>query len=38
MPVNVDPNSIFAEYRRGVLRVICTKINDQKVPIKEIID
>ena len=38
MPVNVDPCSIKAEYRRGVLRVTCSKINDQKVPIKEIID
>jgi HSP20 family protein len=33
-----DPGSISAEYRRGVLRVTCAKINDRKVPIKEIVD
>lgn len=38
IPCSFDPGSIFAEYRRGVLRVICPKINDRKVPIKEIVD
>ena len=35
-PVNVDPGAIRAEYRRGVLRVICPKSCDRLVPIKEI--
>lgn len=38
IPVNVDPCSITAEYRRGVLRVTCQKNGDQQVPIKEILD
>ena|SRR5450631_2815288 len=38
IPCSFDPDSISAEYRRGVLRVICPKINDRKVPIKEIVD
>lgn len=32
-----NPESIQAEYRRGVLRVVCPKISDRNVPIKEII-
>jgi HSP20 family protein len=38
IPTSFNPGSISAEYRRGVLRVICPKINDRKVPIKEIAD
>lgn len=38
IPCSFDPGSVSAEYRRGVLRVVCAKINDRKVPIKEIID
>jgi HSP20 family protein len=38
IPCSFDPVSISAEYRRGVLRVICPKINDRKVAIKEILD
>jgi HSP20 family protein len=38
IPCSFDPGSILAEYRRGVLRVTCRKINDRKVPIKEIVD
>jgi HSP20 family protein len=38
IPCSFDPGSISAEYRRGVLRVTCLKINDRKVPIKEIVD
>jgi HSP20 family protein len=38
IPHSFDPDSITAEYRRGVLRVTCPKINDRKVPIKEIVD
>ncbi len=38
IPCSFDAGSISAEYRRGVLRVACPKINDRKVPIKEIID
>lgn len=36
IPGTIDPCSITAEYRRGVLRVICPKIDDLQVPIKEI--
>ena len=38
IPCSFDPLSISAEYHRGVLRVVCLKINDRKVPIKEIVD
>jgi len=38
IPCSFDPCSITAQYRRGVLRVVCPKINDRKVPIKEIVD
>lgn len=38
IPCNFDPGAISAEYRRGVLLVTCPKINDRKVPIKEIVD
>jgi HSP20 family protein len=38
IPCSFHPGSISAEYRRGVLRVTCPKINDCKVPIKEIVD
>jgi HSP20 family protein len=38
IPCSFDACSITAEYRRGVLRVTCPKINDRKVPIKEILD
>ena len=38
IPCSFHPGSITAEYRRGVLRVVCPKINDCKVPIKEIVD
>lgn len=33
---NVDPGAIRAEYRRGVLRVICPKSGERLVQIKEI--
>lgn len=36
IPGNVDPGAIRAEYRRGVLRVICPKCCERLVPIKEI--
>ena len=36
IPGNIDPCSITAEYRRGVLRVLCQKTGDRQVPIKEI--
>jgi HSP20 family protein len=35
IPGNVDPGAIRAEYRRGVLRVICPKCSERLVPIKE---
>ncbi|MEI6209714.1 MAG: Hsp20/alpha crystallin family protein [Desulfuromonadales bacterium] len=38
IPVNVDSGSITAEYRLGVLRVICPKCGERLVPIKEISD
>ncbi|MEI7817106.1 MAG: Hsp20/alpha crystallin family protein [Desulfuromonadales bacterium] len=36
IPGNVDPGAIRAEYRRGVLRVICPKSCARVVPIKEL--
>jgi HSP20 family protein len=36
IPVNIDPVAISAEYRRGVLRVICPKSSERSLPIKEI--
>lgn len=36
IPGNVDPCSIWAEYRLGVLRVVCPKSGERLVPIKEI--
>lgn len=36
IPGNVEPRAIRAEYRLGVLRVICPKSNELLVPIKEI--
>jgi len=38
IPSSFNPEAILAEYRRGVLRVICPKISDRNVPIKEILD
>ena len=38
IPCSFDSSSITAEYQRGVLRVVCPKIDDRKVPIKEIVD
>jgi HSP20 family protein len=38
LPGSFNPETIQAEYRRGVLRVICPKISDRNVPIKEILD
>jgi HSP20 family protein len=35
IPGNVDPTAIRAEYRRGVLRVICPKCGERSIPIKE---
>ena len=35
IPVNVDPGTITAEYRLGVLRVICPKCGERLIPIKE---
>lgn len=36
IPGNVDPAAIRAEYRMGVLRVICPKSGERQVPIKEL--
>ncbi|MDD2853125.1 MAG: Hsp20/alpha crystallin family protein [Desulfuromonadaceae bacterium] len=36
IPGNIDLASIRAEYRKGVLRVICPKCGERLVPIKEI--
>jgi HSP20 family protein len=36
IPEHVDPAQVRAEYRRGVLRVICPKVCERLVPIKEI--
>ena len=38
IPGNIDSRAITAQYRRGVLRVVCPKISDRQVPIKEIND
>ena len=36
IPGNITPCSITAEYRLGVLRVVCPKTEEWQVPIKEI--
>ncbi|MBT1072584.1 Hsp20/alpha crystallin family protein [Pelotalea chapellei] len=36
IPGTIDYRSITAEYRLGVLRVVCPKTGDVQVPIKEI--
>lgn len=36
IPGNVDPCAIRAEYRQGVLRVICPKSCERLVPIREL--
>ncbi len=36
IPGNIDLSAIRAEYRRGVLRVICPKSGERFVPIKEL--
>ncbi|HIJ88503.1 MAG TPA: Hsp20/alpha crystallin family protein [Desulfuromonadales bacterium] len=36
IPGNVDPGKVRAEYRRGVLRVICPKSGERQVPIQEL--
>lgn len=36
IPVNVDSGNISAEYRLGVLRVVCPKCAERLVPIKEL--
>jgi len=36
IPGNIDPGAIRAEYRRGVLRVICPKSSEWLVPIAEL--
>lgn len=36
IPGNIDPCTITAEYRLGVLRVVCPKTVEWQVPIKEI--
>ncbi len=36
VPGNIDPCGVRAEYRLGVLRVICPKCGERLVPIKEI--
>ncbi len=38
IPGNIDSRAITAQYRRGVLRVVCPKTGDRQVPIKEIDD
>ncbi len=36
IPCNIDPCCITAEYRSGVLRVVCPKMGERRVQIKEI--
>jgi HSP20 family protein len=36
IPGNSNPCSIMAEYRMGVLRVVCPKADGMQIPIKEI--
>lgn len=36
IPGNIDPGTVRAEYRLGVLRVFCPKSGERLVPIKEI--
>ena len=36
IPGNIDPYEIRAEYRRGVLRVMCPKCSERVVPIREL--
>lgn len=36
IPVNVDSSAITAEYRLGVLRVVCPKCVERLVPIREL--
>jgi HSP20 family protein len=38
IPCSFNPDTIMAEYYRGVLRVVCPKNSDRNVPIKEILD
>ena len=38
IPCCIDQQRVQAEYRKGVLRVVCIKTGDLQVPIKEIID
>lgn len=38
LPGSFDPASLTAEYRRGVLKVVCPKTEERQVPIKEILD
>jgi len=38
VPGNIDLCAVSAEYRRGVLRVVCPKSGERLVPIKEIPD
>lgn len=38
IPCCIDQQRVRAEYRKGVLRVVCIKTGDLQVPIKEIID
>lgn len=37
IPGNIDPALIRAEYRRGVLRVVCPKSRERSVPIQELL-
>jgi len=36
LPGNIDAGAVRAEYRMGVVRVICPKSGERLVPIKEI--
>lgn len=36
IPVNIDPAAITADYRLGVLRVVCPKCGERMVPIEEL--
>jgi len=38
IPGNFDVETLTAEYRRGVLKVVCPKAEERHVPIKEILD
>lgn len=38
IPCCIDHTTLYAEYRKGVLKVVCRKTGERLVPIKEILD